>query len=97
MLFLLLECCLTPHYFTVYMLLTQHKMLRSAQGRRERERERDACHDLHFKGTNSNVDAVWMLRECALQMAPYKHIPNVAQIDQQACKKEKQRERDQLQ
>lgn len=59
-----------PYYFTVYMLLTQHKMLRSAQAR---ERERDVCHDLYFKGTNSNVDAVWMLRECALQMAPHKH------------------------
>lgn len=85
------ECCFAGHVVfavgmlpsppspcTVYMLLTQHKMLRSTQanereGERRREGESDACHDLHFKGSNFNVDAVWMPRECALQMAPHKH------------------------
>lgn len=73
-------------------------MLRSTQAKgrkRERERESGACHDLHFKGSNFNVDAVWMLCGCQ-ESVHYKwrliNIPNVAQIDQQACKKERERE-----
>lgn len=78
------------------MLLTQQKMLRSTQAKgRKRERESGACHDLHFKGSNFNVDAVWMLCGCQ-ESVHYKwrliNIPNVAQIDQQACKKERERE-----
>lgn len=102
------ECCFAGHVVfavgmlpsppspcTVYMLLTQHKMLRSTQAK-ERKRERDACHDLHFKGSNFNVDAVCMLCGCQ-ESVHYKwrliNIPNVAQIDQQACEKERDGER----
>lgn len=102
------ECCFAGHVVfavgmlpsppspcTVYMLLTQHKMLRSTQAK-ERKRESDACHDLHFKGSNFNVDAVWMLCGCQ-ESVHYKwrliNIPNVAQIDQQACEKERDGER----
>lgn len=86
------ECCFAGHVVfavgmlpsppspcTVYMLLTQHKMLRSTQAKeREGERGRERCLPwFAFQRKQLQcgccVDAVWMPRECALQMAPHKH------------------------